>query len=363
MPYKEIFLKKAYDLAETSRGKTSPNPFVGCVIVKDGKIVGEGSTQPYGCDHAEIQAIKMAGKNCRNAEMYVTLEPCAHFGKTPPCVDAIKKNGISAVYAGILDPNPLVNGKGFHKLKKAGIHVEYGYWKEKITKQLEYYLTSVKKHRPFIIIKNAVSLDGNIATSASKSKWITSQASRKRVHALRDEVDAVITGINTVLCDDPMLNVRLENKNKDPLRIILDSSLRIPFKSQIVQTAKEIKTMVITSIDTITAPKEEKLKQKGVEILKIDNTKTGLDLLQLIQYLHKKKISSIMIEAGAELSSSFIKSGMVDKYFYFIAPKIIGGNKSVFSEYKINEVEDSIKLKIDSIERYDKDLLIIGYGE
>jgi len=378
--YKEKYFALAFELAERGRGKCSPNPFVGAVIVKDGKIVGKGFTQPYGKDHAEVQAIKDAGKKCRNAEMYVTLEPCAHFGKTPPCADAIVKAGIKKVYAGIQDPNPLVNGKGFKKLKDAGIELKTGIWKDKIEKQIEYYLTYITKKRPFVFMKNAVSLDGKIATETGDAKWISGDKSRERTHLLRNEADVVLTGIGTVLQDDPLLNVRFPKTSEQssdslafknfqtaeavhhPTRAILDSNLRISLDSKIVQTAEDIKTIIFVGADLNDKyGKIEKLTAKNIEIVKISITSNGLNLSEILSALYQRNYYSVMLEAGSRICSSFLREKLVDKIYYFVAPKIVGGNFSLFRELKIESMNEAVMLKIDSLEKSGEDILIIGY--
>jgi len=409
--FKEKYFNLAYELAERGRGKCSPNPFVGAVIVKNDKIIGKGFTQHLGQDHAEIQAIKDANRldstskrsvelRSINADIYVTLEPCAHFGKTPPCADAIIKAGIKKVYAGIKDPNPLVNGKGFQKLKDAGVEIESGFWKNKIKKQLEYYLTFITKKRPFVLMKNAVSLDGKIATESGDAKWISCKESREFVHHLRNEVDVILTGIGTVLADDPLLNVRslksseclkapqeiksfgmVDNSQKGsektitavsflnhsqgfnhPIRAILDSNLQIPKNSKIVQTAKEIETIIFIRQDLQNnQDKITRLKKNGIEIIKIESDKNGLNLRSILDELYLRNYYSVMIEAGSKVCSSFLRANLVDKLFYFIAPKIIGGNFSLFKELKISKMADSFQIKIEKSEIVGNDLLLIGY--
>lgn len=398
--FKEKYFKLAFELAERGRGKCSPNPFVGAVIVKDDQIIGQGFTQPYGNDHAEVQAIKEAG-NCKDAEMYVTLEPCAHFGKTPPCADAIIKAGIKKIYAGIRDPNPLVNGKGFQKLMEAGIEVQTGFLKDRIEKQLEYYLTYITKKRPFVIMKNAVSLDGKIATESGDAKWISCPESREYVHHLRNEIDVILTGIGTVLNDDPLLNVRLEkpserflpeefsqltfgtvdDKSKEndttiaedsfldhpqglnhPTRVILDSNLKIPVNSKIVQTAEDIKTIIFIRQDIQDEQdKIVELQKRDVEIRKVVSDKNGLNLTAILQELYEQNYYSVMVEAGSRVCSSFLRESLVDKIFYFISPKIVGGNFSLFREIKIPKMDAAAKLKIDRVGNIGNDFLIVGY--
>ena len=237
-------MELAIELAEQGRGKTSPNPFVGAVVVKEGKVIGTGFTKPYGDDHAEVQALKNCIESPQGADLYVTLEPCSHYGKTPPCAEAIIKAGIKNVYAGIRDPNPKVDGNGFETLRQANVNVEYPFCENIISKQLEYYLHWVVTGKPFVILKNAVSLDGKIAANNGSSKWITNELSRNKVHQLRHEVDAVVTTINTVKQDNPILNVRLDEVYKHPIRVILDPHIEIDPNSNICKTASEYQTII-----------------------------------------------------------------------------------------------------------------------
>ncbi|MBW6515951.1 MAG: bifunctional diaminohydroxyphosphoribosylaminopyrimidine deaminase/5-amino-6-(5-phosphoribosylamino)uracil reductase RibD [Candidatus Cloacimonetes bacterium] len=362
MSFKESFFQQAYELAEQGRGKCGINPFVGALLVKDNRIIGSGFTQKCGKNHAEIEAILNARESTAGAELYVTLEPCCHQGRTPPCTDAIIKAGIKKVYAGIIDPNPLVSGKGFEKLRAAGIEVQDGFWQQKIEKQLEYYLTYRRKKRPFIFMKNAVSLDGKIATDAGDSKWISSTESREYSHLLRREAGAIITGIDTVLSDDPLLNVRLDGKSEPILRIILDSRLRIPLESKIVTTAQEIPTIVFKSEDHTDYNTEQMLTLKGVQVKSLPAVNYEyLSLPALIEELNKLELPVLMIEAGQKLCSSFLRAGLVDKIYYFISPKILGGKNSVFDELGIDTLAEAINIKIDKVETVGDDLLIIGY--
>jgi diaminohydroxyphosphoribosylaminopyrimidine deaminase/5-amino-6-(5-phosphoribosylamino)uracil reductase len=362
MKFNEQFFQRAYELAEQGRKISGINPFVGAVIVKDGRIIGEGFTQPCGKNHAEIEALKNATEPVEGAELYVTMEPCCHQGRTPPCTDSIIKAGIVRVYAGITDPNPEVNGKGFDTLKAAGIEVHKGFWTEKIERQLERYLTLRKKHRPFVIMKNAVTLDGKIATSSGDSRWITSPESREYVHQLRKEAEVVVTGINTVIKDDPLFNIRLGDKSEPILRIILDSYLRIPLKSNIVKSAARIPTIIYKREDYENRSKEDKLTGKKITIGSLAAVdKNYLSLVALMRELNTLEVHTIMVEAGTELSSSFIRQKLVDKIYYFVAPKILGGKNSVFNALQIDTLERAIRLKPDKIEHIGDDLLVIGY--
>ena len=298
--YNEKFMNRAIEIAENGRGKCSPNPFVGAVIVKNDTIIAEGFTQPCGFDHAEIQALKKCGEGSAGADLYVSLEPCAHYGKTPPCAEAIIKAGIVNVYAGIQDPNPKVNGKGFSMLKQAGINVEFGFFENHIKKQLEYYLTWVQTRKPFVMMKNAVSLDGRIAAENGNSKWITNDKSRQIVHELRNEVDAVLTTINTVVKDNPTLNVRLKDVYKHPLRVILDPLLEINLHSIVCQTAKEYQTVIFYDKNCSPSEKIEKLHSLSVTTIPVSAHKDKLNFDEILLALGSLNISSLLIESRSE---------------------------------------------------------------
>jgi len=360
MSFNQIYFEKAFKLAEKGRGLTSPNPFVGAVLVKNNKIIGKGFTQPWGMDHAEIQAIKDANYKCEGADLYVTLEPCSHFGKTPPCADAIIKNKIKAVYAGIKDPNPKVNGNGFEKLKKAGIELVTDIWKKKVEKQLEYYLTFINNKRPFIFSKIATSFDGKISTSTGKSKWITNEQSRNYVHKLRAEADVLITGINTVLLDNPMLDTRYHSSKMNPIRIILDSNLNLPLDSKIAKTAKDIPTIIFTSQNQKNL-NYFKLRDIGLDIKEVTLENGKLNLNQIVQEIYSMNKYLIMIEAGNKINSSFLEKKLIDKIYHFIAPKILGGNNSIFKNFVIDEVKNSVKISDIEHSSFENDILFNYY--
>lgn len=356
------YLKQAIQLAENARGKCSPNPFVGCLIIKDDKLVGQGFTQPWGQDHAEVQALKQAGQLTQGADLYVTLEPCSHYGKTPPCATAIIKAGIKRVFVGIKDPNPQVSGRGIAMLEEAGIEVKYNLMVEEITQQLEYYLTYIQTDRPFVFIKSAVSIDGKIADELGNSKWITNAKSRERVHRLRAEADAIITGVTTVNQDDAMFNVRLDNyEGKQPLRIVLDYDLEINLNTKLVKSAHEIKTIIYTSQENTSSPKADILKKNNIEIRWSESVGNNFILKHILKDLKLEYISVVMVEAGPRLVSSFIREDLVDKLYYFIAPSLIGGSNSAFKDVGVANISDQKKLKLFSSENIDGDILLIYY--
>ncbi|PID27493.1 MAG: riboflavin biosynthesis protein RibD [Candidatus Cloacimonadota bacterium] len=355
----KIYMKKAMETAEKGRGKTSPNPFVGAVIVKNGNIVAEGFTQPWGQDHAEVQALKKAGENAYGADIYVTLEPCSHYGKTPPCCRAIVSAGIKNVFIGIKDPNPLVSGKGIEYLKNAGVNVKCGILAEKISRQLEFFLTFIKEKRPFVMMKNAVSLDGNIASANGESKWITSEETRKKVHILRSQYDVLLTGIGTVSADNPMLNDRVSENPNQPVRAVLDTNLRLPRDSKIAQTANEQPVWVFTKSTDKTAITE--LEKLGIRVIAQKNTNEKISIKEVLSYIYEQNLYSVMAEAGPGINSALLDQNLIDKFHYFIGGKIIGGSNSVFGKSAIYSMQQSVSFDIREINKIGSDIEIIAY--
>ena len=358
---REFYMSKALDLAEKGRGLVSPNPMVGAIIVKGNRIIGEGYHERCGCAHAEVNAFNNAIEDVKGATMYVTLEPCSHYGKTPPCADKIIEMKIARVVVGTLDPNPLVAGIGVEKLKRAGIEVEVGVLEEACKIKNEIFMKYIIEKSPFIIMKAAMSLDGKIATKTGESKWITGDKSRVQVHKLRNEVTGIMVGVNTVIIDDPELTCRIEG-GKNPIRIIVDSSLRIPKESKIVKTSNEVRTIVATTNKADEKDKAE-LKNKGVEIIEIKSKDGKVDLKELSIKLGSLGIDSILLEGGGELNYSALKSGIIDKVQMYVAPKIVGGSlaKGPVSGEGIELLSDAVMLKCLSTKIVGQDILIEGY--
>lgn len=356
-------MKRALELSKKGSGYTNPNPLVGAVIVKNGKIIGEGYHELYGSNHAEVNAFKNATENVIGATMYVTLEPCSHYGKTPPCANAIVEKGIKKVVICLKDPNPLVSGGGIKILEKNGIEVVTGLLEEEGRKLNEIFLKYITTKLPFCIMKTAMTLDGKIAAYTGDSKWITGEASRKYVHVLRHRVAGIMVGIGTILADDPMLTTRLEaEKGKDPVRIIADSSARIPLEAKVLNIKSEAKTIIAV---TEKAPKDKVkiLKEKGAEVITTPTKNQGIDLTYLMKELGEKRIDSVLLEGGSTLNYSSLNEGIVDKIITFIAPKIIGGSASktpVGGQGK-EFLRDAIKLKNIKIQNFDDDIMIEGY--
>lgn len=321
----EHYMQRALNLAARAQGRTSPNPAVGAVLVKNEQVVGEGYHRRAGTPHAEIMALQRAGEHARGATLYVTLEPCCHFGRTPPCCETVINHGVARVVAATLDPNPLVAGKGMARLREAGIATEVGILREQAWRLNEFFFKYIKEGRPFITLKAAMTLDGKIATYSGDSRWISSEAAREYVHRLRNLYDAIMVGIGTVLADNPQLNTRLNiEERRDPLRVILDPGLQLPPEGKIVQSSLEQCTLVFTN--RIKDPGQvEMLEGQGVEVFSLDGEGPVLDLDQVLKELGRRGICSLLLEGGAEVNAAMLEKHLVDKLIWVIAPKIIGG--------------------------------------
>lgn len=359
----EKWMKLALDLAKKGEGLVNPNPLVGAVIVKDDKVLGTGYHTKFGNPHAEVEAFKNAKESVEGATLYVTLEPCSHYGKTPPCADLIISKKIKRVVVGILDPNPLVAGKGIKKIQEAGIQVTVGVLEEQCKNINEIFLKFIVNKKPFVLLKTAISLDGKISTNTGESKWISGEESRKRVHALRGKYASIMVGINTVLMDNPELTCRIEGK-KSPIRVIVDSNLKIPLNSKIVKTAKEIPTIVAT-VNNFDKIKMRELRTLGVNVIQIKEKNGRVDLKELINEIGKRNIDSVLIEGGGTLNFSALDEKIVDKVQFYIAPKIIGGDKAKTSVegLGIKRLKDAFRISNKEVSKVGDDILIEGYIE
>ncbi|HGJ66805.1 TPA: bifunctional diaminohydroxyphosphoribosylaminopyrimidine deaminase/5-amino-6-(5-phosphoribosylamino)uracil reductase RibD [bacterium] len=355
----EKYMRLAIELAEKAKGRTSPNPMVGAVIVKNEEIVGRGYHQKAGTPHAEVHAIKDAGEKAKDATIYVSLEPCSHYGKTPPCTQAIINAGLSRVVMAMTDPNPRVNGSGRKILESHGIEVTSGILEEEAFKLNEFFIKYITTKLPFVILKTAMTLDGKIATYSGKSKWITSEESRIKVHQIRNEVDAILVGIGTVIKDDPSLTTRIPD-GRDAIRIILDSHAKIPLNAKVLNLKSDAKTIVIV---TPSAPegKIDQIRQKA-EVIIIPEKDGRINIYELMKKLGEMEITSVMIEGGAEVNASALKAGIVDRVVFFIAPKIFGGKDAPSSVGGdgVDDPSEAIKLKDMSIEQIGEDILVTG---
>jgi diaminohydroxyphosphoribosylaminopyrimidine deaminase / 5-amino-6-(5-phosphoribosylamino)uracil reductase len=339
-------MQHALDLARKASGLASPNPLVGCVIVNNGEIVGQGFHEYDGRSHAEILALKAAGEKSRGATLYVTLEPCSHTGRTGPCCDALIAAGVSRVVAAMEDPNPAVSGKGFEKLRAAGITVETGLLEEPARKLNESFACWIRTQRPFVTLKSALTLDGQLAlprgkgisakkpathsSNRSSATWITSEESRAEVHLMRHASDALLTGIGSVLADNPLLTDRSGLPRRRPLlRIILDSRLRLTPEARIVKTADA--DLLVVTRTPLTAPRCRKLKDAGVDVFRVRPRREGLDLHAVLAELGRRNILSVLLEAGSKLNGAALSAGIVHKLVLFYAPKIAGENRVPFA--------------------------------
>ena len=359
----EFYMKRAIELAKGGWGRTNPNPLVGAVIEKDGKIISEGFHEVVGESHGEVCAIKNATSSVAGSTMYVNLEPCSHYGRTPPCVKAIIEAGIKKVVIAMIDPNPKVSGRGVNILKEAGVEVEVGVMEKEARALNEIFINYVVNKRPFVIMKTAMTLDGKIATFTGSSKWITGTEARRYVHIIRDRVSAIMVGSNTVIKDNPFLTTRLEEKaGKDPVRIIVDGRGIVPEDSNVFNSHSKAPVILATTY-SIDKDKEERLIEKGVKIIKTEGEHVDLELL--MDELYKINIDSILLEGGGTLNSYAISSKIVDKVMFFVAPKIVGGKNAVtpVEGCGIDKMEDELEVKNLSIKRYGSDILIEGYLE
>lgn len=360
LSYDEKYMRLAMQLAGNAIGRTSPNPLVGAVIVKDNRVVGCGWHRKAGTPHAEVHALNQAGELAQGADVYVTLEPCAHYGKTPPCAKALVEAKVKNVYGGLLDVNPKVAGKGFKILEDAGIHVEYGFLQDELRKQNEVFFKWIEHKKPFVVLKVAMTLDGKIATATGQSKWITNETSRAYGYKLRDIYDGIMVGINTVIEDNPMLTARVDG-GKNPIRIVVDSSLKIDINANVVQD-KSAKTIIATT-DKADKDKILKLQAQDIDVIVVDKDENDkVDIEKLLDILGQQNICSILVEGGATLSGSFVAKKLVDKVYFFIAPKIVGGKeaKTPVAGTGILNLQEALALKDIQIEKLEEDILIIG---
>lgn len=355
------YMERAIKLAEKGIGWTNPNPLVGAVIVKDGRIIGEGYHARYGELHAERNAVASLTESAEGATIYVTLEPCCHYGKTPPCTEAILEQKIARVVIGSRDPNPKVSGKGAAILRKAGVSVEEDFMREECDRLNPVFFHYITTNTPYVVMKYAMTADGKIATKTGASKWITGSKAREAVHEMRHRYMGIMAGIGTVLADDPMLNVRLDQK-RNPVRIICDSRLQIPIDSQICQSAGKYRTIMACTEDA-DETKVNQLIKLGLEVVKIPALDGKVDIKKLAKYLGEIGIDSILLEGGGTLNDSALRAGIVQKIMVFLAPKVFGGAlaKSPVAGCGVDIPEDAVMLKLENIHHIEEDILL-EYG-
>ena len=356
----ERWMKRALYLAEKGRGRTSPNPMVGAVLVKDGRVVGEGHHIKAGEAHAEILALRQAGEEAKGATLYLNLEPCTHYGRTPPCAPAVIEAGVRRVVIGMEDPNPLVRGKGLESLRSAGLNVQIGVLENPCRRLNEAFCKYIVKKEPFVILKAAATLDGKIAAREGDSKWISGEGSRRLVHRLRNQVDGIVVGIGTIVKDDPMLTARIKG-GKDPDRVILDSRLRIPENAKVIQISPW-KTIVAT---TELAPEDKRvrLEKKGVRILVLDSEEGRVSLKTCLSRLGEMEMVTVMVEGGSQVNGAFLDEGLIDKILLFLSPKLIGDHQAIgiFGGKGVASIKEAISLNEFRVRRIGGDLLLEGY--
>jgi diaminohydroxyphosphoribosylaminopyrimidine deaminase/5-amino-6-(5-phosphoribosylamino)uracil reductase len=354
------YMNKALRLAKKGSGFVSPNPMVGAVLVKDDCILSTGYHKNFGGSHAEVNVLLNLTKyQTEGSTLYVNLEPCSHYGKTPPCVDTIIKTGIIRVVVGTMDPNPNVNGRGIEKLKKNGIKVTLGILEEACYRLNESYFKYITYKKPFVTLKIAQTLDGKIATQTGHSRWITNDKSRQIVHKMRSESDSVMVGIDTVLSDDPELTVRTV-RGRNPKRILLDSRLRIPMNASVLQHHDPENTILVIS-KKIKSVKIETLQKKGIQLWSLDlNEEKNIDLSKLLEKCADHGIGSVLVEGGKRLFTSFLESHEVDRIVIFIAPKVFGKGMEVFGNLGITSPEDAIQFKDTAWYKVGSDMMFEG---
>lgn len=350
------YMRRALELAERGRGRTSPNPMVGCVIVRDGKVLGEGFHEKAGLPHAEVNAIRAAGEDVAGATLYVTLEPCCHEGRTPPCVDYILKHRPARIVVAMHDPNPKVSGEGIYRLRDAGIPVDVGILEEEARQLNEAFIKFITERKPFVIAKCGMTLDGKIATRTGDSRWVTSEESRDMVHRLRNEVDAILVGSRTVVMDDPSLTTRVDDKIKDPVRIILDADEYLTPGAKVFHVESAAPTWVVLP--------EDRHFEGASEVIKIGRRHDGcIDMLELMYELARRQITSVLIEGGGTTHASAFRAGIVDKVMFFVAPKIVGGRDAVTAVEGdgVERMGDAIDLERMTARAVGPDVLLEAY--
>ncbi|MBE0481559.1 MAG: bifunctional diaminohydroxyphosphoribosylaminopyrimidine deaminase/5-amino-6-(5-phosphoribosylamino)uracil reductase RibD [Dehalococcoidia bacterium] len=354
----ERFMRRALSLARRGLGRTSPNPMVGAVLVRDGRVIGEGYHRRFGGPHAEIEAIADAGGDTSGATLFVTLEPCCHLGKkTPPCLDTLLRHDLRRVVIGTIDPNPAVSGRSAKALRDHGIETATGVLEKECRRLNEVYFKYIRTRMPFVTIKYAATLDGRIATAASASRWISSPASLKLAHRLRSLHDAVLVGAGTILADDPRLTVRLV-RGRSPVRFVLDSRLRIPVDARVLDEQETAKTLIV-STPGADAEKAAQLAGRGLELMTVREDQAGLvHLDDMLRKAGEKGISSVLVEGGATVITSFIRRGLADRFVVILAPKILGKGIEAVHDLGILEVRDALGLTFTGVRRSGEDIVI-----
>lgn len=356
----EQYMQRALDLATVAEGRTRPNPAVGAVLVRDGQVIGEGFHPSAGQPHAEIFALRQAGPAAVGGTLYVTLEPCSHQGRTGPCADAVIAAGIRRVVVGTIDPNPLVRGLGIERLRAAGIEVEVGVLEAAARRLIAPFAKHVTSGLPWVVLKAGVTLDGQTATESGESRWITNPASRHLVHQWRDKVDGVLVGVGTVLQDDPLLTTRLPQGGRNPLRVVVDSRLRVPEGAAILRTGPGLDTLIVTRPGADPA-KQERLRALGIDVLEVAEDQGRVDLEQMLRALGRRGLQSLLLEGGATLNHAMLHAGLIDRVMLFVAPLLIGGTgRGIFSGAGVLRLTDAFRLQDLRSRWIEGDILIEG---
>ena len=359
------FMREALRQARKGLGRTSPNPAVGAVVVMEGRIIAKGYHRRAGCPHAEVEALKKIGGRAPGGTLYVTLEPCNHQGKTPPCTEAIWKSGIKRVVVGLRDPNPNVAGGGCEFLRDKGLKVQTGVLEEACRKHHAAFIKFVTTGRPFVIAKSALTLDGWTGTSTGHSKWVTGEKARQWVHRLRNRVDAVMVGVGTVIADNPLLTTRLNRgRGKDPLRIVLDTALRIPREANVLNHESSSMTYLVVGPQVSEAALRN-VQKKGVEVIRCPTREGRIDLAALMDLLGHMSLTSLLVEGGASVMGSMLRERLVDQFYVFKAPKILGGNDGIPMAAGLGprKMDRCLRLKDITITRIGDDILVMGYPD
>jgi len=356
----EAFMRRALDLAVRARGRTSPNPLVGAVLVRGGRVIGEGYHRRAGRPHAEVEALRTAAAPAHGATMYVNLEPCAHHGRTPPCADALIEAGVGRVVVGMTDPDPRVRGRGIRRLRRAGVAVTTGVLRAACRRVNEAFVVRVRTGRPFVTLKLAAALDGRIATAGGDARWISSAASRRRVHVLRNQVDAVLVGAQTVTADDPRLTCRIRG-GRDPLRVVLDGRLGISPSARVCRLATPPGTLIATG-RTAARARGAAYERAGVEVLAFPGRRGRIALRAVLETLAGRGVNHVLIEGGGQTAATALREDVVDKVLFFYAPLLLGGDgRAMLGALEIGRVADGRKLHTMQLERIGRDVLVSGY--
>ena len=356
----EAFMRRALDLAVRAHGRTSPNPLVGAVLVRGDRVMGEGYHRRAGGPHAEVAALRAAAAPVRGATMYVNLEPCAHHGRTPPCADALIEAGVGRVVVGMTDPDPRVRGRGIRRLRRAGVAVTTGVLRDACRRVNEAFVVRVRTGRPFVTLKLAAALDGRIATAGGDARWISSAASRRRVHVLRNQVDAVLVGAQTVTADDPRLTCRIRG-GRDPLRVVLDGRLGISPSARVCRLAAPPGTLIATS-RTAARARGPAYERADVEVLGFPGRRGRIVLRAVLETLAGRGVNHVLIEGGGQTAAAALREHVVDKVLFFYAPILLGGDgRAMLGALAVGRVADGRKLHTMQLERIGRDVLVSGY--